>query len=166
MARFHSSTPIWMMPMRRFACVLMVLVAGCGPAQGGSAAAPEPVAFAPALNVELGQMQRLPSGVYVRDLRVGEGAPARAGQRLQVHFAGWLPNGTQFDALVPPAAPVEFRLGERKVIRGWEEGLVGMRPGGQRQLVVPPSMGYGRRAVGAVPPNATLVFVIDLVSAR
>ena len=152
--------------MRRLVCVMMVILAGCGSAGPGADAAPEPASFAPALNVDLGQMQRLPSGVYVRDLRVGEGAPARNGQRLAVHFVGWLPDGTRFDALVPPAAPVEFRLGDRQVIRGWEEGLAGMRVGGQRQLVVPPSLAYGRRAVGAVPPDATLVFVIDLVSAR
>lgn len=152
--------------MRRITCVLMaVLLAGCG-GGAGAGAAPEPVSYAPAVNVDLEQMQRLPSGVYVRDLRVGEGAPARRGSRMAVHFVGWLPDGTRFDALVPPAPPVEFRLGEGEVIRGWDEGLVGMRAGGQRQLIVPPSMGYGRRSVGAVPAGATLVFVIDLVSAR
>lgn len=152
--------------MRRLVRVLMVLLAGCGSARGGVDAAPEAMSFAPALNVDLGQMQRLPSGVYVRDLRVGTGEAAHRRQRLAVHFVGWLPDGTRFDALVPPAAPAEFRLGEGQVIRGWDEGLLGMRVGGQRQLIVPPSMGYGRRAIGAVPPNATLVFVVDLVSAH
>lgn len=146
------------------ACLAAMLLAAC--ASAPSAPGPEKVAFAPSLNVELGAMQRLPSGVYVRDLRVGEGEPARAGREVAVHFVGWLPDGTQFDALTQPAPPVAFRLGEGRVIRGWDEGLAGMRPGGQRMLVVPPALGYGRQGTGRIPPGAVLVFVVDMVRTR
>jgi FKBP-type peptidyl-prolyl cis-trans isomerase FkpA len=129
-------------------------------------AAPEDLVFAPSLNVDLSAMERLPSGVYVRDLRAGTGAEVRAGQQLAVHYVGWLPDGTQFDATAPPSPPVEFTLGNGEVIRGWDRGLPGMRVGGQRMLVVPAALGYGRQRTSAVPPNSVLVFVIEVVRAR
>ena len=118
--------------MSRLAALLLVLVAQFLSACASSPPAPGPesVTFAPALNVDLAAMQRLPSGVYARDLRIGDGAPAAAGRELAVHFVGWLPDGTVFDALTDPEPPVDFRLGEGRVIRGWDEGLVGMRAGG------------------------------------
>lgn len=156
--------------MLRFICLLLL----AGATACGSAASPPPnspaprdsVAFAPALQVDLRAMERTGTGVYLRDLAVGEGPPVRRGQTVWVHFAGFLPDGTQFDAVAPPREPVRFELGRGEVIRGWEAGIVGMRAGGQRQLVVPPSQGYGSRAMGRVPPGSTLVFVIKLVSAR
>jgi len=152
--------------MRRWICGWMVMLAACGASGGAPPAAPGAIAFAPALNVDLSAMQRLRSGVYIRDVREGEGAGVRRGDRVAVRYAGWLPDGTVFDAVAPPSPPREFRLGDGQVIRGWENGLVGMRAGGQRQLVVPPSEGYGGRRVGNVPPDATLVFLIELVSIR
>jgi FKBP-type peptidyl-prolyl cis-trans isomerase FkpA len=126
----------------------------------------EEVQFAPQLNVDLAAMERLPAGVYIRDLRVGAGGQARWNQRLAVHYVGWLPDGTQFDGVAAPSPPVEFSLGGGQVIRGWELGLVGMREGGQRMLVVPPRLGYDSQRTGAVPPNSVLVFVVELLRAR
>jgi FKBP-type peptidyl-prolyl cis-trans isomerase FkpA len=142
---------------------LAVLVSACG-----SAPAPRPddVTFAPQLNVNLDLMQRLPSGVYIRDLRTGAGGEARNGQQVAVHYVGWLPDGTQFDGVASPSMPVEFRLGTGQVIRGWDAGIIGMREGGQRMLVVPPSLGYGASRTDRVPPNSVLVFVVELQRAR
>jgi FK506-binding nuclear protein len=111
-------------------------------------------------------MQRLESGVLVRDMRLGEGPTVRRGDDVAVRYVGWLPDGKLFDAVVPPNAPKEFRLGGGEVIRGWEQGVLGMRVGGQRQIIVPPSAGYGRRRVEGIPPGSTLVFLVELVSAR
>jgi peptidylprolyl isomerase len=155
--------------MRRLSRVLMmVLLAGCGAAavQEGPAPAPETLSFAPALEVDLAAMQRLESGIYVRDVRIGEGPSVSRGDNLAVRYAGWLPDGTMFDATVPPAAPREFRLGAGEVIRGWEQGVLGMRVGGQRQIIVPPALGYGSRRIEGIPPNSTLVFLVEIVSAR
>jgi FKBP-type peptidyl-prolyl cis-trans isomerase FkpA len=155
-------------PMRLFLPgLLVILLAGCGPATSGANVIPlEGITFAPALQVDLSQMERLASGVYVRDLVIGTGPQATRGTRVAMHYAGFLPDGTQVDSNTPPMAPFNFVIGEGKVIRGWDEGILGMRAGGQRQLVIPPSAGYGGSRVGTVPPNATLVFVVKLVSAR
>jgi peptidylprolyl isomerase len=152
--------------MHRFLILLCLLAAGCAAAAETGSLAPESITFAPALQVDLASMQRTSAGVYYRDLVVGEGPQVRRGYRVAMHFAGFLPDGTQIDAVAPPSPPVEFELGAGTVIRGWESGIVGMRPGGQRQLVVPAAQAYGSRRVGLVPPNSTLVFVIKLVSAR
>jgi FKBP-type peptidyl-prolyl cis-trans isomerase FkpA len=139
------------------------LAAGCA-----SAPAPplEQGVFAPVLGVDLAGMEHRPGGLYVRDLREGDGPQLRRGHRVSVHFVGWLPDGRQFDAHVRPSEPLEFRLGRGEVIRGWEEGLLGMRVGGQRQLVVPPRLGYGPQGVAGIPGNSALLFIIDVVEAR
>lgn len=153
--------------MRHLLCALLVLLTGCGQATAGANAVPlEGISFAPQLQVDLTQMERTTSGVYVRDLVIGTGPTATRGQRVGMHYAGFLPDGTPIDARTPPSVPYDFVLGQGKVIRGWEAGILGMRVGGQRQLVIPPSEAYGGRRVGTVPPNATLVFVVKLVSAR
>lgn len=156
--------------MRRLLCgmMTMLVLAGCAAAaaEEAPAAAPETLSFAPALNVDLAAMQRMDGGLYVRDVRVGGGRTVGRGDEVAVRYATWLPDGAMMDANVAPAAPREFRLGARQVIRGWDQGVAGMRVGGQRQLVVPPSLGYGSRRVGNIPPNATLVFLVEVVSAR
>jgi FKBP-type peptidyl-prolyl cis-trans isomerase FkpA len=154
--------------MRLLFCGLLAVLAGCGGASAGtSSAVPlEGVSFTPGLQVDLTQMERTSSGVYWRELVVGEGPQVTRGQRVSVHYAGFLPDGTPVDANAPPSAPYTFVLGQGRVIRGWEAGLLGMRAGGQRQLVIPPSEGYGGRRVGKIPPNSTLVFIVQLVSAR
>lgn len=97
---------------------------------------------------------------------MGSGPRARDGSRVAVEYAGWLPDGTQFDARMPPEDPIEFTIGEHRVIRGWEEGIEGMREGGQRQLVVPPGLGYGDAPVGRIPGGSTLVFLVHVVAVR
>lgn len=153
--------------MKRILSLLLLLAVngGCS-AAATTSLAPESITFAPALGVDMSAMQRTNDGVYYRDLVTGQGPSVRRGTRASVHFAAFLPDGTQVDAVAPPSAPVEFELGGGGVIRGWQSGVLGMRAGGQRQLVVPPALAYGGRQVGRIPPNATLVFVIKLVSAR
>lgn len=153
----------------RSAVLVVALLAAGGCASAASSGDPAPIeagSFAPVLRVDVEAMTRTPSGLYTRDLRVGTGTEARRGARVRVHYAGWLPDGTQIDARVPPDEPLEFRLGEREVIRGWDEGIAGMRVGGQRQLVVPPELGYGARRTGPIPPGSYLVFLIDLEGVR
>jgi len=112
-----------------------------------------------------------PSGLQVDDTTVGSGAEATAGQRVKVHYTGWLhdpsaPNnrGKKFDSSKDRGDPFSFALGGGQVIRGWDEGVQGMKVGGTRVLTIPPEMGYGARGAGGViPPNATLVFEVELL---
>lgn len=101
--------------------------------------------------------------VKITDMVVGTGAEAKAGQRVEVHYTGWLTNGTKFDSSVG-RRPFSFRLGAGEVIAGWDEGVAGMKVGGKRKLEIPPELGYGSRGAGGViPPNATLVFEVELL---
>lgn len=107
------------------------------------------------------------SGLKITDLETGQGAEARAGQTVEVHYTGWLENGTKFDSSLDRRQPFRFRLGAGEVIRGWDEGVAGMKVGGKRKLVIPAALGYGARgAGGAIPPNATLVFEVELLGVR
>jgi len=99
----------------------------------------------------------------VEDVKAGTGAPAVAGKTVTAHYTGTLTDGTKFDSSKDRGRPFSFRLGGGQVIRGWDEGVVGMREGGVRKLTVPPHMGYGDRAAGKIPPNSTLVFEIELI---
>ena len=149
------------------ACGLAVPAAACNRGSGSAPAADlPPGAFAPALNVDTAAMTRTPSGLLYRDLAPGAGEPVRAGQTVSVHYRGSLPNGTEFDANQPGDDPLTFTLGRQEVIAGWDEGVAGMRPGGKRQLVIPPALGYGEQGIGPIPGNATLVFEVELVSAQ
>lgn len=121
--------------------------------------------FAPELNVKLDDMQQTRSGLRYQDLQIGTGTEARAGSTVAVHYTGWLTDGREFDSSAG-GEPLSFPLGQRAVIDGWEEGLTGMRVGGKRKLVIPPSLGYGAQAYGPIPANATLVFDVELVDAR
>ena len=105
------------------------------------------------------------TGLTIEDTRVGEGAPAAPGRLLKVHYTGWLAGGRKFDSSRDRGEAFEFALAAGEVIAGWDEGVRGMKVGGLRRLVVPPHLGYGERGAGdAVPPNATLVFDIELLS--
>ena len=103
-------------------------------------------------------------GLEIEELKVGVGQQASAGQNVSVHYTGWLTDGTKFDSSVDRGTPFRFPLGAGRVIRGWDEGVQGMRVGGKRKLTIPPDMGYGAGGAGAViPPNATLVFEVELL---
>ena len=107
------------------------------------------------------------SGLKYEDLAEGEGAEATAGQQVTVHYTGWLTDGTKFDSSLDRNQPFSFALGKGQVIRGWDEGVAGMKVGGKRKLTIPPQLGYGARgAGGVVPPNATLVFEVELLEVR
>jgi FKBP-type peptidyl-prolyl cis-trans isomerase len=103
-------------------------------------------------------------GLKVRDLKEGSGEPVPAGAKVKVHYTGWLTNGTVFDSSVQRREPIEFELSG--VVRGWTIGIPGMKPGGVRKLVIPPSIGYGSRAAGKIPPNSTLIFEVELLAHR
>jgi FKBP-type peptidyl-prolyl cis-trans isomerase FkpA len=109
-------------------------------------------------------MPTTPSGLIIEDVTVGEGAVAAAGQKVTVHYTGWLTNGSKFDSSKDRNDPFVFPLGGGRVIKGWDEGVQGMKVGGKRKLTIPPALGYGARgAGGAIPPNATLVFEVELL---
>jgi FKBP-type peptidyl-prolyl cis-trans isomerase FkpA len=109
-------------------------------------------------------MPTTPSGLIIEDVNVGEGAVAAVGQKVTVHYTGWLTNGTKFDSSKDRNDPFAFPLGGGRVIKGWDEGVQGMKVGGKRKLTIPPALGYGTRGAGSViPPNATLVFEVELL---
>jgi len=104
------------------------------------------------------------SGLQYIDLNVGTGATAQVGQTVSVHYSGWLENGKKFDSSVDRGQPFSFPLGAGRVIKGWDEGVQGMKVGGKRKLIIPSNLGYGARgAGGAIPPNATLIFEVELL---
>jgi len=113
-------------------------------------------------------MNTTPSGLQYIDTVAGDGAEAKAGQNVRVHYTGWLHNdgvkGAKFDSSKDRGDPFEFGLGAGQVIRGWDEGVQGMKVGGTRVLTIPAELGYGARGAGGViPPNATLVFEVELL---
>ena len=104
------------------------------------------------------------SGLKYTDIEIGEGESAAAGQTVSVHYTGWLTDGTKFDSSLDRNDPFNFPLGGGRVIRGWDEGVQGMKVGGRRKLTIPPQLGYGASGAGGViPPNATLVFEVELL---
>jgi FKBP-type peptidyl-prolyl cis-trans isomerase len=106
-----------------------------------------------------------PSGLNYTDTKVGEGPTPKKGDTVIVHYTGWLKqNDQKFDSSVDRGEPFRFHIGEGEVIQGWDEGVISMKVGGKRQLVIPASLGYGARGAGSViPPNATLVFDVELL---
>jgi FKBP-type peptidyl-prolyl cis-trans isomerase FkpA len=112
-----------------------------------------------------------PSGLQYEDTNVGGGAEAKRGQHVHVHYTGWLYNngqqGAKFDSSVDRNEPFAFALGAGMVIKGWDEGVAGMKMGGRRTLIIPPQLGYGARGAGAlIPPNSTLKFDVELLDAH
>jgi len=107
----------------------------------------------------------LKSGLRMLDLAEGEGPAARSGDKVTVHYTGWLESGLKFDSSVDRGKPFSFDLGRGRVIAGWDRGVQGMKIGGRRRLVIPAKLGYGKRGAGdVIPPDATLVFEIELLS--
>ncbi|MBI4713204.1 MAG: FKBP-type peptidyl-prolyl cis-trans isomerase [Planctomycetes bacterium] len=108
-----------------------------------------------------------PTGLKYIDLAVGNGTQAKAGNRVSVHYTGWLTNGAKFDSSKDRGQPFNFGLGAGQVIKGWDEGVAGMKIGGKRKLTIPPQLGYGPRGAGnVIPPNATLVFEVELLGVQ
>ncbi|MDI6746876.1 MAG: FKBP-type peptidyl-prolyl cis-trans isomerase [Rhodocyclaceae bacterium] len=104
------------------------------------------------------------SGLVIDEIVEGTGETATAGQTVSVHYTGWLTDGSKFDSSKDRNDPFDFPLGGRQVIAGWDEGVQGMKVGGTRKLTIPPNLGYGARGAGGViPPNATLVFEVELL---
>jgi len=164
------------------ALLLAVLAFGCRSSQPEQAAEPEePSAAAPAPEVEpqvsseaLEAARRLgtagdepvvnkQSGLSYIDVKTGEGVGVLAGRSVAVHYTGWLVDGTKFDSSHDRGEPFGFTVGAGRVIPGWDQGLVGMQPGGVRKLIIPPQLGYGSRGSGDIPPDATLVFEVELL---
>jgi peptidylprolyl isomerase len=107
-----------------------------------------------------------PAGFRYRDDQVGTGAEAKKGQTVRVHYTGTLTDGKKFDSSRDRGDPFEFPLGAGYVIRGWDEGVAGMKVGGRRTLEIPPALGYGARGIGPIPPNSTLLFDVELLGVR
>jgi len=111
---------------------------------------------------------RTASGLVYWDIRVGTGDVAKEGSHVRVHYTGWLTNGKKFDSSVDAGKPFDFTIGNGEVIKGWEEGVAGMRVGGKRQLRIPPALGYGAEGTpgGPIPPNANLIFDVRLLQVQ
>jgi FKBP-type peptidyl-prolyl cis-trans isomerase len=122
--------------------------------------------FSPELAVDTTTMQPIRGGGWYRDLRVGTGPEALRGQTIGVYYIGMFPDGREFEVTRTPEAPARIRIGTGQVIAGWDRGIPGMRVGGQRLLVLPPSLAYGAAGNARIPPNSVLVFLIELVEAR
>ena len=105
------------------------------------------------------------SGLKYTDLKAGTGTEAKSGDVVEVHYTGWLENGTKFDSSLDRGRPFKFKLGAGQVIKGWDQGVAGMKVGGKRKLTIPADLGYGRQGAGGViPPGATLIFDVELLS--
>jgi FKBP-type peptidyl-prolyl cis-trans isomerase len=140
---------------------LLGLASGCGNSEksgvsgASSPSSPTKVSGAPTT---------MSSGLQYWDIVVGTGATAVPGKDVQVHYTGWLTNGTKFDSSLDRGQPFVFPLGAGQVIKGWDEGVAGMKVGGKRQLRIPPALGYGDAGAGGdIPPNATLIFDVELL---
>jgi FKBP-type peptidyl-prolyl cis-trans isomerase len=153
---------------RRIAAVsALALTSAC---LSGESIAPErsieETTFASVLGVNLAASTKTPNGAYYRDIVVGTGAVVASGQNISIRYTGWLSNGVQFDGNTSATNPLTFKLGAGEVIDGFDEALAGVRVGGKRQLIVPPSLGYGPYDYGPIPGNSILVFNVEVVAAQ
>jgi len=145
----------------RTVCLLLAAAAwGCSPKH------PPPPTSTP--SPPAAGLRTRASGLQYEDLTVGAGAEPRPGRPVRVHYTGWLQsNGAKFDSSYDRGVPFDFILGVGQVIAGWDEGVATMRVGGKRRLVIPPHLAYGERGAGAlIPPNATLIFEVELLDAQ
>lgn len=156
-----------------FLASFLVLLSGCNGSNEGTtelvpfSSNPDSAIYAAALNVSIPSMTKTASGLYYKDLVVGTGAIAAPGYTARVSYTGWLISGAKFDTSEGRTpAYFEFLLNAGQVIKGWEEGVRGMKVGGKRQLVVPPALGYGASGSGSIPGGAILVFEITLLQVR
>jgi FKBP-type peptidyl-prolyl cis-trans isomerase len=156
------------MATRRTALALATLAAlGLAACQQVEAPIEDPAAtsYASSLGVELSRMTPTASGLYYQDVVTGQGAAADSGKTVRTYYTGWLTSGEQFDSN-RGKTPFQFVLGTGMVIKGWDEGIRGMRVGGRRRLVVPPALGYGNRTNNLIPAGSVLVFDVELVSVQ
>jgi peptidylprolyl isomerase len=128
-------------------------------------------AFAGALSPSQAQVTVTDSGLIISDTKVGTGVEAKPGNTCVMHYTGWLykegAKGEKFDSSLDRGEPFSFGLGRKQVIKGWDEGVAGMKVGGKRTLIIPPELGYGARgAGGSIPPGATLLFEVELLDVR
>lgn len=144
-----------------FAFVLTAAITAAIPlTQGAFAAQEKPM-------TEPNKETTTPSGLKYVDEKLGEGTEATSGKTVVVHYTGRLENGTKFDSSLDRRQPFSFRLGAGEVIKGWDEGVAGMKVGGKRKLTIPATLGYGKAGAGGViPPNATLIFDVELLEVR
>ncbi|MSR07356.1 MAG: FKBP-type peptidyl-prolyl cis-trans isomerase [Gemmatimonadetes bacterium] len=141
--------------------LVTLAIAGCGqPAEPDIAQ----TTFAASLAIDLATMTKSATGLYSKDLTVGTGAAVVTGQQVSIRYTGSLVNGTVFDSNAAPATPFKFTLGVGQVIAGFDEGILGMKVGGRRQVIIPPTLGYGASVVGGIPAHSILVFTIEIVS--
>jgi FKBP-type peptidyl-prolyl cis-trans isomerase FkpA len=159
-ARFLYMTSL----LRPLSVTLLMLAVACGgePSSGD----PTKVTYSPALGVNLAEMERTETGLYKQDLEEGTGTEATAGRYVTAHYSGWLPNGLLFDSSHRRNEPFSFTLGAGQVIKGWDEGIAGMKVGGKRRLVIPAELGYGSQPRGSIPANSVLVFDVELLDVR
>lgn len=149
------------LPLESLASTCFVLALGALPLAG--------LAFASSGNAGAGgeEWRKTPSGLEIQEITVGAGAEAKPGTAVSVHYTGWLLDGTKFDSSLDRGKPFTFHLGAGEVIAGWDEGVAGMKVGGKRKLRIPAQLGYGARGAGGViPPNATLLFEVELLEVR
>jgi FKBP-type peptidyl-prolyl cis-trans isomerase len=146
--------------------VILALAAAFAVAQSAAKKATAPNTDAP--TKVTGEGVKTPSGLIYWDIRVGNGQTAKEGSHVRVHYTGWLTTGKKFDSSVDAGKPFDFTIGNGEVIKGWEEGVAGMRVGGKRQLRIPPSLGYGAEGTpgGPIPANATLIFDVQLLGVQ
>ena len=153
----------------RFRLLTMLVAAavavGCG--DNSPTAVPiEETTFDASLGVDLAHSTKLPSGMYYRDIVPGTGTTLTNGQTVGMRYVGSFANGQEFDSNPAPKPVFSFKLGSGQVIRGWDLGLLGMKVGGRRQLVIPPELAYGPNDYGKIPGNSVLVFTVEAISAQ
>jgi FKBP-type peptidyl-prolyl cis-trans isomerase FkpA len=143
-----------MIDMQRASWLALLAVVGLALAQASS----------PAQDKKEGKVVTTASGLKYEELKEGTGEAAKKGDKVEVHYTGWLKDGKKFDSSVDRGQPFGFTLGAGMVIKGWDEGVQGIKVGGKRKLYIPPELGYGQRGAGGViPPNADLIFEVELL---
>lgn len=162
--------------MKRLTLVMVVLLAGgCGTPprwstpwrDNSTIALADRDDLASGVSDEPAEEVTTASGLKYIDLAKGAGESPKPGQTAVVHYTGWLTDGTKFDSSVDRRSPFSFKVGKKEVIGGWDEGVASMKVGGKRKLIVPPHLGYGARGAGGkIPPNATLVFEVELLDIK
>jgi FKBP-type peptidyl-prolyl cis-trans isomerase len=154
--------------MKTFIVILVITLLALSSIAVAQTAAKKPAAKAASGPTKVtGEPTKTASGLEYWDIKAGTGATAQTGQHVKVDYTGWLTNGKKFDSSVGTGKPFDFMLGANQVIKGWDEGVVGMKVGGKRQLRIPADLAYGAAGYpGAIPPNSTLIFDVELVDAK